>query len=114
MCRCIDKAGGLDRYILSEPKSEAQSHVAAELRSMLQVQSMDPSIMWGLCHHTSTGFSISCSFSKFIELHERSMLRGAERGVGVACRCLKREPVRVAFNERLVLSTVRQGRSVAT
>ena len=35
--RCIDKAGGLDRYILSEPKSEATSHVAAELRALLQV-----------------------------------------------------------------------------
>ena len=33
--RCIDKAGGLDRYILSQPKSEAQSLVAAELRERL-------------------------------------------------------------------------------
>lgn len=38
MRRCIDKAGGLDRYILSEPKTEAQSQVAAELRSLLQVR----------------------------------------------------------------------------
>lgn len=38
--RCIDKAGGLDRYILSQPKSEANSFVAAELRErLLAVQS---------------------------------------------------------------------------
>lgn len=38
--RCIDKAGGLDRYILSQPKTEANSFVAAELRErLLAVQS---------------------------------------------------------------------------
>ena len=40
MRRCIDKAGGLDRYILSQPKTEAISFVAAELRKrLLAVQS---------------------------------------------------------------------------